>query len=335
LALLIAHGFNIEYAFRSADNNAGLSKLAAELVALKVDVLVALYTPCALAAQQATREIPIVTVSGDPVGQGLVASLARPGGNLTGVTTLNYELEGKRLDLLHQMVPMATVIGVLINPTNSIIADTLSRELPPTARALGLKLHVLHASNERDFDTVFATLIQLRADGLLISSDYLFTSHSEQLAALTVRHALPTIYQYREFAAAGGLMSYGGSPTCQPPRWPGAVISRARLKRVVSSMRSWTQMGESHGNPKVRLEVLLSRRKETQKENSGHKGKDAKWRQHGVSFWVPVPRLLVCSPWAACPEPLPKMHRRQPAQLRIGIAANSRTCFRRAVTTAS
>jgi ABC-type uncharacterized transport system substrate-binding protein len=221
-------GQNVAIEYRWAEGrNDRLPGLAADLVRRRVSVIAAMgSTPAALTAKAVTTTIPIVFEVGvDPVQAGFVASLARPGGNLTGVTTLNYELAGKRLELLHQLVPMATVIGVLINPTNPIIADTLSRELPLAARTLGLKLHVLHASDERDFDTVFATLVQLRADGLVISSDFLFTGQSEQLAALTVRHALPTIYEYREFAAAGGLMSYGGSPT-EPSRLAGVYTGR-------------------------------------------------------------------------------------------------------------
>ena len=128
------------------------------------------------------------------------------------MTTLNVELGPKRLELLHELVPTATVIALLVNPTNPN-AETLSRDLQAAARTLGLQLHVLHASTERDFDTVFATLVQLRAGGLVIGPDPFFNSRSEQLAALAVRHAVPAIYQYREFAAAGGLMSYGGSIT--------------------------------------------------------------------------------------------------------------------------
>ena len=152
------------------------------------------------------------TLGGDPVELGLVASLNRPGGNLTGVTTLNVELGPKRLELLHELVPTATIIALLVNPTNPN-AETQSRDLQAAARTLGLQLHVLHASTERDFDTAFATLVQLRAGGLVIGTDAFFNSRSEQLAALAVRHAVPAIYQYREFAAAGGLMSYGGSLT--------------------------------------------------------------------------------------------------------------------------
>jgi putative tryptophan/tyrosine transport system substrate-binding protein len=216
----------IEYRWAEGDNDR-LPGLAADLVRRQVTVIAAIgSTPSALAAKAATTIIPIVfEIGADPVQAGLVATLARPGGNLTGVVTLNYGLAPKRLELLHELVPRASVIGVLVNPTNPTSADTLSRELQPAARTLGLKLHVLHASNERDFDTVFATLVELRADGLVINSDSLFSSQSKQLAALTIRHALPTIYQYREFAAAGGLMSYGGSAT-DPSRLAGVYTGR-------------------------------------------------------------------------------------------------------------
>jgi putative tryptophan/tyrosine transport system substrate-binding protein len=141
---------------------------------------------------------------------GLVVSLNRPGGNLTGVVSLSEEVLPKRLELLHEMVPTASVIGLLINPTNST-AETQSRSMQAAARRLGLQLHVLQASTERDFDMVFTTLVQLRAGGLVIGLDPRFSSRSEQLAALAVRHAVPAIQQPREFAAAGGLMSNGTS----------------------------------------------------------------------------------------------------------------------------
>jgi putative tryptophan/tyrosine transport system substrate-binding protein len=141
---------------------------------------------------------------------GLVASLNRPGGNVTGSTNLAVEVEPKRLELLHEAVPAAKVIALLVNPTN-FNTENLSRSLQPAARTFGLQLHVLNASTERDFDTVFTTLRQLRADGLPVVSDVFLTTHSRQLAALTIRHAVPAIFQDREFAAAGGLMSYTGS----------------------------------------------------------------------------------------------------------------------------
>jgi putative ABC transport system substrate-binding protein len=145
----------------------------------------------------------------DPVATGLVASLNRPTRNLTGVTTLGSELGPKRLELLHEMVPAATDIWLLVNPTNPD-SGPQSRDLQAAARALGLQLHILNASNDRDFDNVFATLLQLRPGALVIGADPFLISRSEQIAALAFRHSVPAIYQFREFAAAGGLMSYGG-----------------------------------------------------------------------------------------------------------------------------
>jgi putative ABC transport system substrate-binding protein len=188
-------------------------------------VIAAISTPSALAAKAATSTIPIIfTTAADPVEAGLVTSLNRPSDNLSGVTTLNLELGPKRLELLRDLIPTATIIALLVNPTN-LTAETQSRDLQAAARNLGLQLHVLHASTERDFDTVFATLVQLRASALIIGTDVLFINRSEQLAALTVRHAVPTITDYREFAAAGGLMSYGGSIT-DLYRTVGAYIGR-------------------------------------------------------------------------------------------------------------
>src|SRR6266446_1819577 len=128
-----------------------------------------------------------------------------------GVVTLNVEVGAKRLELLHEMVPTATIVALLVNPTNPTLAEALTRDLQAAAPALWLNLHVLHASSEREFDTAFASLVQLRAGALVIGADALFNSLSEQLAALTVRHAVPAIYQFREFTAAGGLMSYGST----------------------------------------------------------------------------------------------------------------------------
>ena len=169
-------------------------------------------TPAALAAKAASTTIPTVfQVGSDPVEVGLVASLARPGGNLTGVTNLNIELGPKRLELLHELIPTAKVVGLLVNPTSPDLAESSAKDLEATARTLELQLHVLHASTERDFDTVFATLHQLQAQALVIGPDAFFIARSEQLGTLTARHAIPAMTQYREFAAAGGLMSYGGS----------------------------------------------------------------------------------------------------------------------------
>ena len=207
-------GRNVAIEYRSADGQYDrLPALAADLVRRKVSVIAATGTPTGLPAKAATTTIPIVFVTGsDPVEQGLVASLNRPGGNLTGATTLAVELGQKRLELLHEVVPTATLIGVLVNPTGPNLKAVL-RDLQAAARTLGLPIHVLHASTERDFDPVFATLVQLRAGALVIGTDTFFNSQSGKLAALTVRHAVPAIYQYREFAAAGGLMSYAGSIT--------------------------------------------------------------------------------------------------------------------------
>ena len=187
-----------------------LPAMAADLVHRQVAVIVT-NSPGMLAAKAATTTIPIVfTTSGDPVELGFVASLARPGRNITGVTQLNVEVAPKRLELMHELVPTATIMAVLLNPTYPS-AETQSRGMQAAARTLGLQLHILRASNERAIDDAFATSAQLRAGAFVISSDPFFNSRAEQFAALALRHAVPTIFQYREFAAAGGLMSYGGS----------------------------------------------------------------------------------------------------------------------------
>jgi ABC-type uncharacterized transport system substrate-binding protein len=211
-----AESRNVAMEYRWAEGqNDQLGPLAAELVSRQVTVIVAPgSTPAALAAKAATTTIPIVfEVASDPVELGLVTSLARPGGNITGVISLSAEVAAKRLELLHELVPTAAVVGLLVNPTNPNLADFTTKNLRAAARSLGLEMHVLHASAERDFETVFATLLQLRARALVIGADPFFTSRLEQLAALTLRHAVPTVYQFREFTAAGGLMSYGGSLT--------------------------------------------------------------------------------------------------------------------------
>jgi putative ABC transport system substrate-binding protein len=209
-------GQNVAIDYRWAEgHNDRLPVLAAELVHRQVTVIVAAGgTPSALAAQAATKTIPIVfAVAVDPVEVGLVASLKRPGGNLTGVTNLNVEVGPKRLELLRELVPTATIIGLLVNPTSSVLAKQFSRDLQAAAHTLGLQLHVVQASTERDLDTVFATLVQLRAGALVVGPDILFNAQAKQLATLALRHSLPTIFQYRPFAMAGGLMSYGSSET--------------------------------------------------------------------------------------------------------------------------
>ena len=198
----------IEYRWANGQNDR-LPALAADLVRQQVAVIVA-NGPAALAAKAATTNIPIVfETAGDPVQLGLVTSLARPGGNLTGVTSLNEEVGAKLLELLHELVPRATIIGLLVNPNNPNVAEPTTKSLQDAARTLGLETHVLHASADRDFDTVFATLVQLRAGALVIGPDPFFLTRSEPLGALAFRHAIPTICPYREFAAAGGLVSYG------------------------------------------------------------------------------------------------------------------------------
>jgi putative ABC transport system substrate-binding protein len=190
-----------------------LPSLAAELVRRPVTVLVATGLPQVFAAKAATSTIPIVFLSaGDPVQLGIVASLNRPGGNITGVSYLAVEIASKRLELLLEIVPKASVIGVLENPTNPRV-DLEIAELQAAARTIGRPLLVVNASSERDFDPAFATLVEGRAGALLVSGEPLFTLRREQLIALAARHAVPAIYDYREFTAAGGLLSYGFSLT--------------------------------------------------------------------------------------------------------------------------
>jgi putative ABC transport system substrate-binding protein len=208
-------GRNVAIEYRWANDQLDrLPALAADLVRRQMNLIVANSTAASLAAKDATTTIPIVFQLGaDPVQAGLVASLNRPGGNLTGVTSLAGELGPKRLELLHELIPAATNIAALLNPNTNPGVVGISSDLQAAARTLGVQLHVLHASAERDFDTAFATLARLRAGALVISPSLFFNTHSEQLAKLTVRHAVPAIYQFREFAVAGGLMSYGGSIT--------------------------------------------------------------------------------------------------------------------------
>jgi putative ABC transport system substrate-binding protein len=200
----------IEYRWAEGQNNR-LPVLAAELVHRQVDLIVAGGgTPSAVAAKAATATIPIVfEVATDPVKIGFVASLDKPGGNLTGVANLNVEIGPKRLELLHELLPSVTVVAVLVNPANPALFEPFVRSLQTAASGLGLELHVLNASTERELDTVFAALIQLKAGALVIGPDTFFNSHIEQIAALAIGHAVPAVYQYRPFVEAGGLLSYG------------------------------------------------------------------------------------------------------------------------------
>jgi putative tryptophan/tyrosine transport system substrate-binding protein len=220
-------GRNVAIEYRWAEDRYGrLPALAADLVDHHVTVIAAPNTPAALAAKAATTTIPIVfLVGGDPVAIGLVASLARPGGNLTGVTNLTAQVGSKRLELLHALVPTAITVALLVNPSSPELAEPQSQELQVAARSLGLQLHVLNASTEREIDMAFATVVQLRPGGLVIVPDPFFTNRCERLAALALRHAIPTIFHYPEFTAAGGLMSYG-SNLRDLLRWSGLYTGR-------------------------------------------------------------------------------------------------------------
>ena len=206
-------GRNVAIEYRWADGrNDRLPALAADLIRRQVAVIAAGFNlAAALAAKAATTTIPIVFMTGvDPVKAGLVASLNRPGGNITGVTNLSNEVLPKHVELLHEIAPAAKVIALLVNPTNPA-SETISRDMQAAARTVGLQLHVLRAGTEREFETTFANLRQLRAGALVISPDTLFNSRDGQLAALALRHPVPSSAPFRTYAVAGGLMSYGGS----------------------------------------------------------------------------------------------------------------------------
>jgi putative tryptophan/tyrosine transport system substrate-binding protein len=200
----------IEYRWAHGDYDR-LPALATDLARHPVAVMFAGGPPAAKAARVATLTIPIVFgTGGDPVKDGLVASFNRPGGNATGISFLTPQLGAKRLEMVHELLPRAIAIGVLVNPNNPI-ADTQLRDLRETARAIGLQINVLNASSEHDFDVAFATMVQQRTGALLVSGDPFFTERRDRLVALAARHALPAIYQWREFTTAGGLISYGAS----------------------------------------------------------------------------------------------------------------------------
>jgi putative ABC transport system substrate-binding protein len=206
-------GRNVTIEYRWAElHRDRLPELAADLVRRKVTVIAATTTTAALAAKAATATIPIVFgMAGDPIKLGLVASLNRPGGNITGVTQLNMEVAPKRLELLHEIIPTATAFALLINPSNPTLAEPTTREIRASARTLGVQLHVVSASTDNEIEHAFASLANLGVGGLVIGSDALFSSRSERLASLAVRYAVPAIYQRREFALAGGLISYGSA----------------------------------------------------------------------------------------------------------------------------
>ena len=220
-------GRNVAIEYRWAEGHSDrLPSFVADLVQRKVNVIAATTTPAALAAKAATTTIPIVfETASDPVQLGLVASLSRPGGNVTGITQTNLEVMPKRLQLLHEVIPAASVMALLVNPTNATLAETATKEAQAAARTLGLELHVLSASTERDFDAVFAKLVELHAGGLVIGADPFFTSRSQQLGAMAAHHTVPAVYENRQFVVAGGLMSYGGSIT-ESYRTTGTYVGR-------------------------------------------------------------------------------------------------------------
>jgi len=187
-----------------------LPAMAADLVRRQVSVIAATSASAAVAAKAATATIPIVFETGaDPIQLGLVPNLNRPGGNVTGVTQANVEVAPKRLELLHELLPTARVMALLVSPADPAVTETTSRALLSAAQTFGLELNVLNASTESDFDEVFAKLVQLRAGGLVIGGGAFLTGQGKQLAALALRNAVPAIHQGREFAATGGLLSYG------------------------------------------------------------------------------------------------------------------------------
>jgi len=210
-------GRNVRIDIRwSAGDAEDTRKYAAELVASAPDILLSSGTPAAAALQMATRAVPIVfTVVADPVGAGFVDSLSRPGGNVTGVTTMNVEMTPKRLQVLRELLPMTSIMAVLHNPINiSLSIQTIAKQLQAVAPSLGLQMiPVLEASTEPELDSAFSSLVQQGAGGLVISADTFFSGKSQELAQLALRNAIPAISPYREFAVAGGLMSYGGSIT--------------------------------------------------------------------------------------------------------------------------
>jgi ABC-type uncharacterized transport system substrate-binding protein len=208
-------GRNVTIEYRWADGQYDrLPAMAADLIRRQVTVIAANSPAAVLAAKAGTTTIPIVFNTGyDPVAAGLVASLSRPGGNLTGITSLTAEVGPKRVELLHELLPTATSIALLVNPAAGARHETILTSLQGAARKLSLQTHVLHASAVQELEAIFARLAQLPIGGLVIGSDPFFNSQSKQLATLALRHAVPTVYQYREFAASGGLMSYGGSLT--------------------------------------------------------------------------------------------------------------------------
>ena len=210
-----ADGRNVVIEYRWAESHYDrLPALAADLVRRRVTVVVAASTPAMLSAKATTTTIPIILLTGsDPVEVGVVASLRRPGGNMTGVANLSVATAAKQLELLHELVPTATVIAVLVNPTNPILAETVSRNFRAAGRTIGQQIRVVSAGTEGDIDTAFVGLVRQGVGALVVSNDPFFNSRPNQLAAVAARQSVPVIYPYREFVAAGGMMSYGSSLT--------------------------------------------------------------------------------------------------------------------------
>ena len=207
-------GHNVKIEYRWADEQYDrLPALAVDLVSRQVSLILAATTPAAIAAKPATQSIPIVfAIGGDPVRTGLVISLSRPGGNLTGAAHVNVETAPKRLELLHELMPEEKVIGLLLNPTNPV-TQSVAMAVRTAAGSLGLELKVFHARSDDEVDRVFASLLEMKVGALVIGTDPFFTSRAEKLGAMSLASGIPAIYQYREFIVAGGVMSYGGSIT--------------------------------------------------------------------------------------------------------------------------
>jgi len=220
-------GRNVKIEYRWAENHSDrLPALMADLVEKKATVIAATSTPAALAAQAAKTTIPIVFETGfDPIQLGLVTNLNKPSGSITGVTQLNALVTPKRLELLHELVPKANVVGLLVNPANPTLMETETNGAMSAAHSFSITLHVLNASNEGDFEGVFAKLSELGAGGLVVGADPLFTSRSERLGEIAARHAMPAVFENRSFAAAGGLASYGGN-TLDSYRLTGVYVGR-------------------------------------------------------------------------------------------------------------
>jgi putative ABC transport system substrate-binding protein len=263
----------IEFRWAHGQNDR-LAALAVELVRRQVAVIATFDIASAFAAKAATTTIPIVfNTSIDPVAAGLVASLNRPGGNVTGITSLNTVVISKRLEMLHELVPAARIIALLVNPATPKPTEATTTDAQAATSTLGLQLHVVTASSPRDIDTAFTTLAQQGAAALVVSSNALFNSRSEQIAALAARHAIPAIYPAREYVAAGGLISYGTSlsdiyrqvglytgkilkgekpESCRssnPQRWSWSSISKPR-RRLVSPFRSHCSVGRTRSSNK-------------------------------------------------------------------------------------